>query len=221
MEILAYSHLTFNQDLKPLGLVTLPNDRLHTLTAMVGAFALGSLALTPVPASAQGTLSRNDSGPDVSRLQDRLASLGYFSANSTGFFGSITEDAVTRFQKDKGLKVDGIAGSETLSALYGTSTASGSSRQASSSGSSTATTADSTTNTPSLSTAAANPATAQLQRDLASLGYDPGSIDGIFGSKTASALKSFQTDANLPVNGVPSIATLDRKSTRLNSSHRT
>lgn len=40
-----------------------------------------------------------------------------------------------------------------------------------------------------------------VQRKLAELGYSPGPIDGIFGSKTEAAVIAFQTDQGLTVNG--------------------
>jgi peptidoglycan hydrolase-like protein with peptidoglycan-binding domain len=42
----------------------------------------------------------------------------------------------------------------------------------------------------------------QLQQALKDLGYDPGSIDGQFGSATEAAVKAFQTDSGLTADGV-------------------
>ena len=42
----------------------------------------------------------------------------------------------------------------------------------------------------------------QLQQALKDLGYDPGAVDGQFGSKTEAAVKTFQRDRNLPVDGI-------------------
>jgi len=50
---------------------------------------------------------------DVKRLQDDLKSLGYFNNNSTGYFGSLTNQSVIKYQKDNGLSVDGIVGHQT------------------------------------------------------------------------------------------------------------
>jgi len=58
-------------------------------------------------------------GDDVSRLQSALKQQGYFYANVTGYYGKITENAVIAFQKAKGLRIDGIAGPQTQSVLYG------------------------------------------------------------------------------------------------------
>lgn len=41
-----------------------------------------------------------------------------------------------------------------------------------------------------------------LQEGLALLGFDPGSADGIFGGKTAAAVKAFQESKNLTADGV-------------------
>jgi ankyrin repeat protein len=46
-----------------------------------------------------------------------------------------------------------------------------------------------------------DPAVYQAQKNLKELGYDPGSPDGIWGKKTASAVKRFQLDNGLPVTG--------------------
>ena len=42
----------------------------------------------------------------------------------------------------------------------------------------------------------------QLQEKLADLGYNPGTADGIFGSRTCAAVKSFQADRGLAADGV-------------------
>lgn len=42
----------------------------------------------------------------------------------------------------------------------------------------------------------------QLQRALAAAGHDPGPVDGIFGSLTSGAVKEFQRDEGLEVDGI-------------------
>jgi hypothetical protein len=44
--------------------------------------------------------------------------------------------------------------------------------------------------------------TREVQRALTTLGYDPGPIDGIFGSKTRAAVKRFQADHGLIADGI-------------------
>ena len=54
---------------------------------------------------------------EVKSIQQALKSRGYYKGNIDGIFGTATKNAVTAFQRDNGLKVDGIAGKETLKAL--------------------------------------------------------------------------------------------------------
>lgn len=62
-------------------------------------------------------LKQGSTGDSVFLLQKKLLDLGYYQGALDGNFGSGTKSAVTRFQSDRGLTVDGIAGSETLRAL--------------------------------------------------------------------------------------------------------
>ena len=58
--------------------------------------------------------SRSD---EVKEIQMALKSRGYYTGNIDGIFGTATKKAVTQFQRDNGLSVDGIAGKQTLKAL--------------------------------------------------------------------------------------------------------
>lgn len=68
------------------------------------------------------TLKEGMRSSDVTSMQEKLKQYGYMSANATGYFGSATLKAVKTFQENNGLKADGVAGSSTLSALYGSAT---------------------------------------------------------------------------------------------------
>jgi cell wall-associated NlpC family hydrolase len=50
---------------------------------------------------------------EVYNLQNDLRTLGYLYANSTGYFGSLTRQAVVNYQRDKNIGVDGIVGPTT------------------------------------------------------------------------------------------------------------
>lgn len=56
-------------------------------------------------------------GDDVAALQTALKAHGFDPGKIDGIFGTKTKDAVRRFQKASGLKVDGIAGPNTFAAL--------------------------------------------------------------------------------------------------------
>lgn len=74
------------------------------------------------------TLSKNGSrGDEVRAVQQKLKELGLYSGKVDGIFGNATEKGVRAFQKQCGLKVDGIAGPKTLLYLGITNTSSGSS----------------------------------------------------------------------------------------------
>ena len=66
-------------------------------------------------------LTTGSSGEEVRKLQNALMSVGYDvgSSGADGKFGPATSAAVKKYQKDKGLTVDGIAGKNTLSVLFG------------------------------------------------------------------------------------------------------
>lgn len=59
-----------------------------------------------------------DESDAVAMLQERLAELGYFNQEATGYFGAFTFDAVIMFQVNAGLSADGIVGEETFNAIY-------------------------------------------------------------------------------------------------------
>jgi murein L,D-transpeptidase YcbB/YkuD len=63
-----------------------------------------------------GMLQRGDSGEAVRNLQIALAGAGY-PLRPDGRFGPLTDAALRKFQRDRGLAIDGIAGPRTLDAL--------------------------------------------------------------------------------------------------------
>lgn len=56
-------------------------------------------------------------GDEVRRVQQKLKSMGYYTGNVDGIYGTQTKKAVEKFQRNTGLSVDGIAGPKTLSYL--------------------------------------------------------------------------------------------------------
>lgn len=48
-----------------------------------------------------------------------------------------------------------------------------------------------------------------IQQELAAHGYSPGKADGRLGARTQGAIRDYQSDAGLPVDGAPSAALLE------------
>lgn len=72
---------------------------------------------TAAPSGFYRTLQEGASGADVTLLQQLLKGLGYFSGNTTDYFGANTRQAVMLFQRYNGLYEDGVAGTSTQQKL--------------------------------------------------------------------------------------------------------
>ncbi|NJS12374.1 MAG: peptidoglycan-binding protein [Microcoleus sp. CSU_2_2] len=116
MDGLAYLHLAETWE-TPTSQLQETNSQTH-LNLISTPLLFFTIALTIVnfvnPALA---LRRGDSGDEVAELQKTLQSAGYFRGRSTGFYGSVTDAAVRKFQAENNLKVDGIVGPKTSAAL--------------------------------------------------------------------------------------------------------
>ena len=133
-------------------------------------------------------LYRGCTGDAVKTLQDKLNTLGYNSGNVDGIFGAKTYAAVTAFQKANNLGVDGIVGKLTWAKLYGVSPA--------------MPVETTVVGRPMVSYGSRGDAVRKLQELLNALGYDCGSVDGIFGSKTKAAVLVFQKANGLAADGI-------------------
>ena len=143
-----------------------------------------ALEASDAPEKGGVTLKQGMSGDAVKRLQNRLIELGYMTGTADGNFGASTKTAVAAFQRKAGLDADGIAGPTTLAVLYDNDAPS-------------ATPADDT-----LEQGDSGDAVKALQKRLIELGYMNGTADGDFGSATKAAVKLFQKQAGLTVDGV-------------------
>jgi peptidoglycan hydrolase-like protein with peptidoglycan-binding domain len=79
------------------------------ITLAVLALLLSAFA---VPADARTT-------SEVLSIQNQLDARGYFAGRKDGVMGPMTMAALSRFQRDSGLFVDGLPNSETVTALFG------------------------------------------------------------------------------------------------------
>ncbi|WP_026691558.1 peptidoglycan-binding protein [Alteribacter aurantiacus] len=165
----------------------------------------GGVFLAPQAADAalgDQTLRAGMSHGDVTELQDFLRSEGHFNFHtSTGYFGSITRDAVRSFQRDAGIAADGIAGPQTFNAMnVNGSTNSSSSNSGSASVSSSS--GDWVSFNGTLRQGSRGASVRNLQDALNSVGHSAGSADGVFGPQTANAVRSFQRSAGIAADGI-------------------
>ncbi len=133
----------------------------------------------------QPTLRRGSDGEHVIRLHQQLQRAGLpVQGDALDHFGVATEETVRAFQRRRRLQVDGICGPDTWSALDEEPLALGdrllSLRRPMQRGDD----------------------VRQLQQQLSAIGFDPGRTDGIFGPNTDTALREFQRNAALAVDGI-------------------
>lgn len=162
-------------------------DLLYSSSAQAKVIAAGSDAAT----EGYILLKEGASGIEVRKLQARLAELGYYSGGTDGLYGSSTTDAVKAFQRANGLSSDGQAGVQTQTKLYSANAVYASSP---------VTTADPNA-TRTLTLGMTGNDVYALQQRLIELRYLNGVPDGVFGEETQTALKAFQKNNGLTVDG--------------------
>ncbi|MBV6624221.1 MAG: peptidoglycan-binding protein [Rivularia sp. (in: Bacteria)] len=128
-------------------------------------------------------------GSEITNIQTCLKQLGYFNSSTTGYYGSITKNAVIKFQKDNGLAIDGIVGSDTQKKLQSRCLTQSS-------------TNNQTNQAQILKLGSRNQAVKKLQQDLKQLNYFVSNPSGYFGPITKDAVIKFQKDNNLTVDGI-------------------
>lgn len=128
------------------------------------------------------TISIGSTGHDVRRLQRIFVMTKVLTPSSiTGSFDSTTEQATKDFQQDAGLTVDGIVGPLTWQAL------------------------PSDPKTVLLVRGLSGSVVTALQKGLqkySTPATDPGVVDGNFGPKTETAVKAYQRDRGVQVDGI-------------------
>lgn len=120
------------------------------------------------------------SGDDIKRIQTRLYEMGYLAKNEylTGYFGDVTEAAVTAMQQNNGLLADGKVGQMTLEMLYSENAKAN-----------------------LLSYGTKSEVVLACQERLKELGYLTTTPDGEYGNDTVAAVKQFQSRNDLVVDG--------------------
>ncbi|NLM20666.1 MAG: spore cortex-lytic enzyme [Peptococcaceae bacterium] len=93
-------------------------DRNKLLAVLsISLFLCLALAVSGQAALGDRTLSPGSKGAEVKELQKKLLQIGYQVGKVDGVYGKSTTEAVKRFQKNRGLKVDGMAGEKTIAEL--------------------------------------------------------------------------------------------------------
>ncbi len=142
-------------------------------------------------------LTIGSKGKKVETLQRRLIELNWMSGSVSGTYDERTAAAVSAFQKKtSGLWEDGIAGPDTLRALYSSNAARGTVTQSS--------------NPATLEYGDEGAEVRKLQQKLKDLGYLSGSVDGKFGMATEAAVIAFQKNNNLTADGKAGTATQNK-----------
>lgn len=136
-------------------------------------------------------LERGDEGEDVRILQERLRIAGFYTGNSTGIYGPITEEAVKRFQETYNLVPDGVVGSATLAKLPSAGIGYGDDQP-----SKPRMTGD------KLRLGDRGEPVRVLQEQLIKAGYLQGEPNAYFGPNTADAVRRFQEDNYLTGSGI-------------------
>ena len=180
------------------------NDR-YNLPVSGGYYATVRLDLLESMGESSGQstsgLSRNlyygAQGDDVRKVQEYLEYLGYDcgSCGADGIIGNDTVSAIRAFQQDSQLEVDGIVGPLTFKALLAKVDAM-KSKQAGNNNSSGL--------TRMLSYGAEGEDVRRIQQMLMDKGYylGNGGADGLFYSDTQAAVRKYQQDHGLEVDGI-------------------
>lgn len=113
-------------------------------------------------------------GEVVELVQLMLNEKGYSCGSADGIFGTKTKNAVVKYQKAKGLSVDGIVGTNTYAKLFADCLLKNGSR---------------------------GELVKALQTRLNEQGYGAGSADSIFGSNTEKGVKALQSASGITVDG--------------------
>lgn len=152
------------------------------------------------PVRKEKTISAGADGPEVAAIQQRLQVHSFKVGTIDGSYGSRTTSAVRAFQQSKGLNPDGIVDKETWTALAVDPAPAPETVQGKAPILSNAAVAS---NPPTvLNKGAVGSKVKTLQVRLEIQGYDPGPIDGIFGARTATAVKNFQKFKGFTADGM-------------------
>lgn len=149
---------------------------------------------TPPVKKASNILQFGSKGAAVTQLQQNLRSLRFYSGPINGNYGTLTQQAVIRFQQTYRISADGIAGTKTLRTIAAALKPIGVGGE------------DGFPN--ALNRGDSGSLVRQLQDDLRKLRYFNANSTGSFGKVTEDAVARFQSNYGLPPNGIADARTL-------------
>lgn len=221
MENIAYLHLASTyEDCPDSELISLSHLLNRGVAPEWGKFSSKAwkqvlpLAITISLLSTVGSalaLQKGDNGPSVSGLQQQLQKAGFYQAPISRVYDKSTEDAVRRFQKAAGIRIDGVAGVSTLQKLEGWRSSRANPKPKKTQIVSTrlirnqapkAAAVKKPQITKYLKRGDEGEVVRVLQEQLRVAGYYYGNATGIFGPITEESVKRFQKAYNLGVDGV-------------------
>ncbi|MCY0885286.1 MAG: peptidoglycan-binding protein [Firmicutes bacterium] len=164
-----------------------------TWSSLNRALAQDGSSASPAYEAPAGIYREGDTGAEVRVIQTLLNEHGAHLAVD-GDFGPLTRAAVEAFQAAQHITVDGIVGPVTMARLQDAPTSNAAALPVQASPPA----------YPSgyLHEGDQGPQVAQIQSDLARLGYYHGAIDGVFGPETDAAVVAFQQAVGLPAHGL-------------------
>jgi N-acetylmuramoyl-L-alanine amidase len=130
-------------------------------------------------------------GPEVEDVQRRLTDLGVPCPAEPGVFDDVTQAAVRAFQQQRGLPADGMVGEDTWRSLVDASFRLGDRMLY--------------VTRPLIH----GDDVRDLQRRLNRLGFEAGYDDGLYGPQTFDAVRDFQLNVGLDVDGIAGPSTVD------------
>ncbi|WP_209121764.1 peptidoglycan-binding protein [Alkalihalobacillus sp. BA299] len=169
-------------------------------------FATGIVLTAPLVVDAalgDQPLKKGMSHPDVKELQEVLKNKGYFNYHTaTGYYGTITEEAVKQFQKTHGIQTTGIANTNTLNLLLNSTTQFSAPKTKVASATTTTTSSVLAQTTGLVRAGSQGQAVTELQQLLKAAGHFKHEVTGYYGRITQSAVQEYQKKNRLTVDGI-------------------
>lgn len=167
------------------------------VTALVLILSVAATAL-----AAYDTIPYGEQSTQVRKMQDALRTKGYYKGAVDGKFGADTKAAVIKFQKAVGITADGKPGNRTLTALYHGKSAVNEAKDYE------RTEWSKPSNPRTLYYGCTGRRVERLQYALKKAGVYKGNLDGVFGDLTYEAVRKYQRQKGLYVDGMAGANTI-------------